>query len=85
MRIFEVPAWGSRCFGLDAEETTGLQGTGLVRVEVGPTPGQYVVRGLTRVGVAAGPSWELRVMSHLDVHEVMFLLTFARALSAKLV
>ena len=44
----------------------------------GRRPGVYVLRGLTSVGVAAGPDWELRVASHLDVHEVMFLLTYAR-------
>jgi 5-methylcytosine-specific restriction enzyme subunit McrC len=38
----------------------------------------YALRGLTSVGVAASPDWELRVSSHLDVHEVMFLLTYAR-------
>lgn len=77
-RLFEVPAWGARSYELSVQETTDLQGTGLVRVEVGPAPGMYVLRGLTSVGVAAGPGWELRVASHLDLHEVMFMLTYAR-------
>jgi len=77
-RLFEVPAWGDRQYELTAQETAGLRGTGLVHVEVGLAPGVYVLRGLTSVGVAAGPGWELRVSSHLDIHEVMFLLTYAR-------
>ncbi|MGZ4415401.1 MAG: McrC family protein [Gaiellaceae bacterium] len=77
-RLFEVPAWGTRPYALSATEAADLHATGLVRVEVGAAPGMYLLRGLTSVGVAAGPDWELRVASHLDVHEVMFLLTYAR-------
>lgn len=77
-RLFEVPTWGTRRYELSVQETVDLQGTGLVHVEVGQTPGEYVLRGLTSVGVAAGSAWELRVASHLDVREVMFLLTYAR-------
>jgi 5-methylcytosine-specific restriction enzyme subunit McrC len=77
-RLFDVPAWGTRPYELTATDAADLQATGLVRVEVGSAPGVYILRGLTSVGVAAGPDWELRVSSHLDVHEVMFLLTYAR-------
>ena len=77
-RRFEVPAWGTSSYELSALEAVDLQRTGLVHVEVGPTSGSYVLRGLTFVGVAAGPGWEMRVTSHLDIREVMFLLTYAR-------
>jgi 5-methylcytosine-specific restriction enzyme subunit McrC len=77
-RVFEVPAWGTRAYELSGSEAADLQRTGLARVEVGDAPGVYVLRGLTSVGVAAGPTWELRVASHLDVREMMFLLTYAR-------
>jgi len=77
-RLFEVAAWGTRAYELSDNEAADLHRTGLVRVEVGDAPGVYVLRGLTSVGVAAGPKWELRVASHLDVREVMFLLTYAR-------
>ncbi len=77
-RRFEVPAWGVRAYSLSAQEAVDLQATGLVRVEVAPAAGEYRLRGLTYVGVAAGPGWELHVASHLAVHEVMFLLTYAR-------
>jgi 5-methylcytosine-specific restriction enzyme subunit McrC len=77
-RQFAVPAWGARTYALTPAEAGQLQRTDLVRVEVGAGPGAYTVRGLTYVGVAAGEGWELRVDSHLAVHEVMFLLTYAR-------
>jgi len=77
-RLFEVPAWGTREYELSSQETAALRGTGLVRLEVGPRPGVYALRGLTSVGAAAGSGWELRVASHLDIREVMFLLTYAR-------
>ena len=75
---FDVPAWGWKPYELSAQQAAALQATGLVRVEVGTTPGQYGLRGLSSVGVAAGPDWELRVTSHLDVYEVLFLLAYAR-------
>lgn len=75
---FDVPAWGYKPYELTSEQAAALQATGLVHVEVGPSPGQYALRGLSSVGVAAGPDWELRVSSHLDVHEVLFLLAYAR-------
>jgi 5-methylcytosine-specific restriction enzyme subunit McrC len=75
---FDVPTWGWRPYELTAQQAAALQATGLVHVEVGTTPGQYALRGLSSVGVAAGPDWELRVTSHLDVHEVLFLLAYAR-------
>lgn len=77
-RLFEVRAWDTSSCELSAQEAVDLQRTGLVHVEVGSTPGLYVLRGLSFVGVATGPGWELRVASHLDIHEVMFLLTYAR-------
>lgn len=74
----DVPAWGWKPYELTAHQAAALQATGLVHVEVGTTPGQYGLRGLSSVGVAAGPDWELRVTSHLAVHEVLFLLAYAR-------
>jgi 5-methylcytosine-specific restriction enzyme subunit McrC len=75
---FDVPAWGYKPYELTSQQAAALRATGLVHVEVGPVPGQYALRGLSSVGVAAGPDWELRVSSHLDVHEVLFLLAYAR-------
>jgi 5-methylcytosine-specific restriction enzyme subunit McrC len=74
---FNVPAWGWKQYALTPEQASALQATGLVHVEVGTKPGQYALRGLKYVGVAAGPDWELRVTSHLEVYEVLFLLAYA--------
>lgn len=78
IRPFEVAAWGTTTYPLTLEEAAELQQTGLVTVEVTATPGSYVLGGKTSVGVAAGSGWELRVVSHLDVRDVMFLLCYAR-------
>jgi 5-methylcytosine-specific restriction enzyme subunit McrC len=75
---FDVPTWGSKPYELTAQQAAALQASGLVHVEVATVPGRYTVRGLSYVGVAAGPDWELRVTSHLKVHEVLFLLAYAR-------
>lgn len=74
---FRVATWGTADYALTRETAEALRSTGLVRVEVGGPLG-YVLRGLSYVGVAAGDGWELRVESHLNVSEVMFLLTYAR-------
>lgn len=75
---FDVAAWGVKDYELTDAQAAALQATGLVHVEVGTTPGQFTLRGLSSVGVAAGPGWELRVTSHLDIHEVLFLVAYAR-------
>lgn len=75
---FDVPAWGWKPYELTALQAAALQATGLVHVEVDTAPGQYALRGLSFIGVAAGPDWELRVTSHLDIYEVLFLLAYTR-------
>jgi 5-methylcytosine-specific restriction enzyme subunit McrC len=75
---FDVPAWGFKPYELTAQQAAAMQATGLVHVEVGTVPGEYALRGLSAVGVAAGQDWELRVTSHLNVHEVLFLVAYAR-------
>lgn len=77
-RPLEVAAWGRATYPLTPGEAADLQHTGLVSVEVTGTPGAYTLGGKTLVGVAAGPGWELRVSSHLEVRDLMFLLCYAR-------
>jgi len=77
-RQFSLDAWGVESYELSTTAAADLQATGLVRAELDPTPGNYRLRAGSRVGVAAGPDWELRVDSHLDVRNLMFLLCYAR-------
>lgn len=77
-RQFSLEAWGVQSYELSAADAAALQATGLVRAELDPTPGSYRLRAGSHVGVAAGPDWELRVDSHLDVRNLMFLLCYAR-------
>jgi len=78
IRQFSLEAWGVRSYELSAADAAALQASGLVRAELDPAPGNYRLRAGSHIGVAAGPDWELRVESHLDVRNLMFLLCYAR-------
>lgn len=77
-RQFSLEAWGKRSYGLSTTDAAALQATGLVSAELDLAPGNYMLRAGSHMGVAAGPDWELRVDSHLDVRNLMFLLCYAR-------
>lgn len=76
---FVVEAWKSASYALSPALADELRRTGLVRVEIDSKPGHYTLRAGSKVGVAVGPGWELRVVSHLDIENLMFLLCYARS------
>lgn len=77
-RQFLVPAWGLSEYALTPDEAAQLQASDLVRVELTKIPGTYGLRAGSKVGVAAGSGWGLRVKSHLNVRNLMFMLCYAR-------
>lgn len=56
-----------------------LAATGLVDVGIGQATGRWRLVAGSRVGVAVGGGWELRVSPRIEVAQLMFLLGYARA------
>lgn len=78
MEPVRLRAWEPELVELDAEVAQAIKASGLVRVELERTPSTWRLVPDSRVGVALGPDWELRVEPRLDVPKLMFLLGYAR-------
>lgn len=71
-------AWSEAELPLTAEQAREVAGSGLVAaVEVGSETELWKVTSDSRIGVALGDGWEVRVEPKLDVPKLMFLLAYA--------
>lgn len=77
MTIHELNAWSTRSCELTHAEAAAIEATGLVDVVAEPSPGHWRLVATSRVGVAGGPTWELRVRPRLKVSQLLFLLGYA--------
>lgn len=77
MNALELEAWSSLSCKLTHAEAGAIGATGLVEVVAEPAPECWRLVGNSRVGVAVGPTWELRVRPRLAVSQLLFLLGYA--------
>ena len=75
--MIELPAWGEIERSLTDEDVTTIGSTGLVDVLSAGTVGTWRIRAGSKIGVAVGPGWEVRVQPHISIPRLMFLLGYA--------
>lgn len=72
----ELQAWTPSTAALDAPDAAAIAESGLVAVEITDQPGQWTLRPDSRVGVALGDGWELRVRPRIAIPQLFFLLSY---------
>ncbi|HET8863647.1 MAG TPA: hypothetical protein VFM94_10395 [Solirubrobacterales bacterium] len=77
MKRLELEAWSSLECELSHAEAAAIRESELVEVAAAPGPNRWRLISDSRVGVALGPSWELRVNPRLTVARLFFLLAYA--------
>ena len=77
MTIYELKAWTPEEFDLPADRAARIGGTGLVRVVALPG-GRYRLEPDSRVGVALGDDWEVRVSPRISIPRLFFLIGYSR-------
>lgn len=73
----ELAAWSQLECDLDHGEAAAIRDTGLVDVLATPVPGRWRLESGSRIGVASGATWELRVEPRIDVPQLLFLLAYS--------
>jgi 5-methylcytosine-specific restriction enzyme subunit McrC len=76
--LIEMTAWSTASARLTHDQAAELSRLGLVDVAVEPHANEWRLRSDSRIGVAVGDGWELRVKPKLDVPKLFFLLSYAR-------
>lgn len=77
MTVLELEAWSNLDCELTHAEAAAVEATGLVEAAAEPAPGRWRLLGGSKVGVALGPTWELRVRPRLRAPQLLFLLGYA--------
>lgn len=72
-----MTAWSERLAELTHEQAAQLSSVGLVEVLAEAASSAWRLRSNSRIGVASGPGWELRVSPKLSVPKLFFLLAYA--------
>lgn len=73
----KLKAWSQIECDLSHGEAAAIRDTGLVDVLATPVPGRWQLKSGSGIGVAAGPTWELRVEPRIEVPQLFFLLAYA--------
>ncbi len=77
MTLIEMEAWSQADIALSHDQAAELAGLGLVDVVAQPHSDEWVLVANSRIGVALGKGWELRVRPRLAVPKLFFLLAYA--------
>jgi 5-methylcytosine-specific restriction enzyme subunit McrC len=77
MLLTTVKAWGTERVDLPAGVAHAVAAGGLVRVELERPPDEWRLIADSRVGVAMGENWEIRVVPRLAIPKLIFLLGYA--------
>ncbi len=77
MKRLALKAWSEAPAELSPAEAGAVRESGLVEVLAEPVSGRWRLRSGSRVGIATGHGWELRVHPHLEVPQLFFLLSYA--------
>jgi 5-methylcytosine-specific restriction enzyme subunit McrC len=73
----ELPAWGKESCAIPHATAAAIEAAGLVKVAAEPGPDRFRLIADSRVGVAVGEDWEVRVHPRITVPELLFLLSYA--------
>lgn len=73
----ELQAWSRLDCALSHSEAAAIRETGLVDVVAEAAQGRWRLESGSRVGVATGATWELRVDPRIEVPQLLFLLAYA--------
>jgi 5-methylcytosine-specific restriction enzyme subunit McrC len=77
-RLIDVQAWSlGDDVPLSLDEIAEIERSGLAEVVHGVADGRFRVKTSSRIGLVVGDGWELRVMPHLPIPRLMFLLGYA--------
>ena len=77
MKLLEMPAWSRSTAELSHDEAAQLAELDLVDVLATTREGTWQLVSKSRIGVASGPGWELRVSPRLAIPKLFFLLAYA--------
>ena len=77
MNLIEMTAWSKRPAGLTHDQAAELADLDLVDVVAQPRDDSWALVANSRIGVASGNGWELRVKPRLAVPKLFFLLAYA--------
>src|SRR5690348_13308332 len=77
MTLIEMEAWSQNVAELSHDQAAELSPLDLVDVVALPHGGSWLLIGNSRIGVATGNGWELRVRPRLDIPKLFFLLAYA--------
>ncbi|MCZ7537545.1 MAG: hypothetical protein M5T61_17665 [Acidimicrobiia bacterium] len=78
-RLIDVQAWGvSSDVELTLDEIAEIERSGLAEVVAGAADGRFRIKTSSKVGLVVGDDWELRVLPHLPIPRLMFLLGYSR-------
>lgn len=77
-RFFDARAWEtSTDHVLTLEEIAEIGRSGLAEVVAGTDEGCFRIKTSSKIGLVVGEDWELRVLPHLPIPRLMFLLGYA--------
>lgn len=77
MILLEMEAWSELSTELSPGQVAELAGLGFVQVSAQPARNRWLLRTDSRIGVAAGNAWELRVRPRLAIPQFFFLLGYS--------
>jgi len=77
MFLRTIRAWETDSVDLPAEVALAVAASGLVRVELERPPERWRLIADSRVGIALGDEWEIRVVPRLAIPRLIFLLGYA--------
>ncbi len=77
MYLSTIRAWETKPVDLPAEVARAVAASGLVRVELERPPDKWRLAADSRVGIALGENWEIRVTPRLAIPKLIFLLGYA--------
>lgn len=77
MFLRTIRAWETEPVDLPAEVARSVADSGLVRVELEHPPDRWRLAADSRVGIAMGEDWEIRVVPRLAIPKLIFLLGYA--------
>ena len=75
--MIAMDAWSTQSVQLSHEQAAQLAALSLVDVFAGPATDTWKLVSNSRIGIASGPGWELRVSPKLAVPKLFFLLAYA--------
>jgi 5-methylcytosine-specific restriction enzyme subunit McrC len=77
IEIEAVHAWGKEERELDPEIAAALNATGALKAVIVKAPNLWRIEADSRVGIIVGDGWEIRILPHLKIPKLGFLLAYS--------